>query len=160
MNKSTGVPSRPECFAHTAAALFVYDAHATARQRLWDGACSKADVEAAEAAEVEALTLLRTAFHADTHHLNSLEHCLHTDVSFLRKCAAIDDEEGKTLTLTIVRGHAVPFSEVQSGQHFFDLETHLTWVRRDGNEAECVDEVGSPAEPFEDCDEVVLSPSL
>lgn len=159
MTDSTNPTVISRGFAHTAAALVVYDAHADARRRLWDGACSNTDVEAAEVADVEALALVQVAFHADTHDINSMAHCMQADLNFLRQCATVDSE---TITVSVVDGPAVPFLQVPAGARFLDLEMHLMWVRRDGNQAECVDEWERPCEPeaFENDDEVVLAPSL
>jgi hypothetical protein len=79
-------------FTNTRAALKVFDAGKSARDRAWEDAESNADVLAAEKADADALTLLREAYWQDTNDINSRDH--RADERFMRMMA--DSELNQT----------------------------------------------------------------
>lgn len=85
-------------FKNTIEALAIYDLGLEERQRLWDTAQSEADVDAADAAEKSALTMVQYAFYEDTKHVNSREHCKLADIGFMRLCA-----NGESLTPVVTK---------------------------------------------------------
>jgi hypothetical protein len=72
-------------FEHTAAALVEYDAGKQARDNARNRVERNEDVDAAQEADLMALRKVQEAFHKDTHDINSLEHCYHADIAFMRR---------------------------------------------------------------------------
>lgn len=74
-------------FGHTAAALIVVDSTAAQRAQAWETAETNADIDAAEAADANALLPVLKAFHQDTSDINSMANCMRMDLASLRKLA-------------------------------------------------------------------------
>ena len=82
---------KPHCqsqFPNTAEALVVFDATAEAREAAWSNAMTDADVDAAQAADKQALAEVQVAFYEDTVHINCLDNCMLTDIEWLKEMAS------------------------------------------------------------------------
>ena len=75
-------------FTNTRAALVVYDAQQPARTARWTTVDTEEGIWALDAEEKAALVVLQEAFHKDTAHINSREHCALVDVKFMRQMAS------------------------------------------------------------------------
>lgn len=78
-------------FEHTRKALEHYDFTAPTRAMSWDYVECADDVMACEAADKEALDLVREAFYLDTHDINSKDNCMRVDIDFMRKMAGANN---------------------------------------------------------------------
>lgn len=76
LNKLRAHLIMPNLMPHTVAALAEYEKTQPARQALWDAAETNEDVAACEAADLEALNLMRVAYYEDTKGINRLDNCM------------------------------------------------------------------------------------